>query len=372
MCAHFASAGISEHGTWFAWFLQSEKKCPRVCQCPHIDVLFIFAWSAKFAPTKVLHCSPSLSLKLTHWFFFLTPALVAFSFCSFVVFSLSFSFLRFPVFFPFLALVSESPFVTPLKHGGRVALKWLSRILLRSSLQSIRESSVSSQSSAWVQLSRKSWNRVQAVQRTFDGKNCQVLCVLCRVCFVTQSGGCIITVCHPWCSCPRIWFLSKQGKLLVGKACLCSPLVLQHPAWPSPWFLLHLCKSSFPIDHSADEQPWFMIHVCRLEFAKGNGGAVAGCSGVWLLEESWSKCQHHPFSKTHIVETLGNKLVMKLFVGVALVFAVVESLEWLGIVTLLVLLLMPWGWCWHWRDAYLWCNLFSCCPLLPSFWFLPF
>jgi hypothetical protein len=79
-----------------------------------------------------------------------------------------------------------------------------------------------------------------------------------------------------------------------------------------------------------------------LEFAKDKGDAVAGCGGVWLLEESWPKHQHRAFSKTHIVETLGVKLVMKIHVGLAMVFAVVESLEWLGIVTLLVVL---YRWC---------------------------
>jgi hypothetical protein len=73
MCACFTSAGISEHGTLLALFLQSEKQWPLVCQRPHMKVPFSLALSFKFNPAKVLHCSPSLNFKLTHWCLFLTP-----------------------------------------------------------------------------------------------------------------------------------------------------------------------------------------------------------------------------------------------------------------------------------------------------------
>jgi hypothetical protein len=122
MCTCFTSAGISKHWTWLALFLQSEKQWPMVCQCPHMKVPFSLALTFKFNPVKVLHCSPSLNFKSTHWCLLLTPRSGDPSFCSFLISFVS-SFFCFLFFFPFLDSVSDSLAATSLKQGGRVPPK---------------------------------------------------------------------------------------------------------------------------------------------------------------------------------------------------------------------------------------------------------
>jgi hypothetical protein len=133
-------------------------------ECPNQFFLICQTCPCKGAPLfSFLH------LEVCHWFLFLVIRLVAPPCCSFFFSFVSPLFCSL-VFFPFSILVSVSLVVTSLKQGGRVMPNRSRMMSLWSAKKLMRESSTSSLSYAWVQLSRKSWKRVHTDQSTLDGK----------------------------------------------------------------------------------------------------------------------------------------------------------------------------------------------------------